>query len=148
MSWRVLVSWAMASVVGTGWCAGRSDAGETLFPFVLPWDDATPGVTDLSGWLEKPVGRSGHVRVGEDGHLYAGAERIRFYGGSFVADPWGNVVTRASLSRPEIVYADLDLSQIQEARSFFGFLDTRRPETYGALTRGPRATPRNQGGAA
>ena len=80
-------------------------------------------------------------RVGQE-------ERIRFYGGSFVADPWGKVIKRASTSRPEIVFADLDLSQIREARSFFGFFDTRRPETYGALTRAPRAESRNQGGAA
>jgi len=80
MCWRVVVSWAMASFVGIGWCAGRGDAGETLFPFVLPWDDATPGVTNLSGWLEKPAGKVGQIRVGEDGHLYAGAERIRFFG--------------------------------------------------------------------
>jgi N-carbamoylputrescine amidase len=79
-------------------------------------------------------------RVGQEEH-------IRFYGGSFVADPWGKVVKRASTSRPEIVFADLDLSQIREARSFFGFLDTRRPETYGALTRAPRAKPKNKGGA-
>jgi N-carbamoylputrescine amidase len=67
-------------------------------------------------------------RVGQE-------EKIDFYGGSFVADPWGNVVKRASTGGPEIVYADLDLTQIQEARSFFGFLDTRQPHTYGDLTR-------------
>lgn len=61
-------------------------------------------------------------------------ERIRFYGGSFVADPWGHVLRRASTSRPGVVLADLDLAQIQEARSFFGFFDTRRPDTYGGLT--------------
>ena len=36
-----------------------------LFPFVLPWDDATPGVTDLSGWLHKPAGQFGPVRAGQ-----------------------------------------------------------------------------------
>ncbi len=51
-----------------------------LFPFVLPWDDATPGIVDLSGWLHKPAGKFGHVRAGADGHLYAGQERIRFFG--------------------------------------------------------------------
>lgn len=62
-------------------------------------------------------------------------ERLRFYGGSFVADPWGHVVARASTTRPETRFADLDLSAIRDARSFFGFLDTRRPTTYGVLTR-------------
>ncbi len=65
-------------------------------------------------------------RVGQE-------EMINFYGGSFVADPWGNVVKRASVDSPEIVVADLDLSQVRDARSFFGFLDTRQPRTYGAL---------------
>jgi N-carbamoylputrescine amidase len=61
-------------------------------------------------------------------------EKIRFYGGSFVADPWGRVLRRASTSRPETVFVDLDMSQIRDARSFFGFFDTRQPDTYGALT--------------
>lgn len=55
-------------------------ASPPLFPFVLPWDDATPAITDLSGWLPKPAGKAGHVRVGADGHFYAGNDRIRFLG--------------------------------------------------------------------
>jgi hypothetical protein len=55
-------------------------ADNTVFPFVLPWDDASPSITDLSGWLEKPAGKHGHVRVGKDAHFYAGENRIRFIG--------------------------------------------------------------------
>lgn len=62
-------------------------------------------------------------------------EVINFYGGSFVVDPWGNVMTRASLRKPAIVYAELDLSEIDRANSFFGFLSTRRPDTYRDLTK-------------
>ena len=54
--------------------------GTSLFPFVLPWDDATPGIVNLSGWLHRPAGKFGHIRAGDDGHLYAGKERIRFFG--------------------------------------------------------------------
>src|SRR5512136_1257240 len=43
-------------------------------------ENSAPGITDLSGWLAKPAGRAGHVRVGEDGHFYAGPQRIRFLG--------------------------------------------------------------------
>lgn len=67
-------------------------------------------------------------RVGQE-------EKIDFYGGSFITDPWGNVVKRASTDSPEILFAYLDLAQIREARSFFGFLDTRQPCTYGDLTK-------------
>ena len=51
-----------------------------LFPFVLPWDDASPGITDLSGWLPKPAGKFGPVHVGRDGHLYTGDRRLRLNG--------------------------------------------------------------------
>jgi N-carbamoylputrescine amidase len=70
-------------------------------------------------------------RVGQEEH-------IRFYGGSFVADPWGKVLRRASRSRPETTLVELDLSQIRDARSFFGFLETRQPHTYGGLTKSRR----------
>ncbi|MCC7491611.1 MAG: hypothetical protein IT204_04660 [Fimbriimonadaceae bacterium] len=53
---------------------------EPLFPFVLPWDDAAPGVTDLSGWLPRPAGAAGFVVVGRDGHLQVGGRRLRLHG--------------------------------------------------------------------
>jgi N-carbamoylputrescine amidase len=65
-------------------------------------------------------------RVGQE-------EKIRFYGGSFVADPWGKVVSRGGSGAPRLVLADLDLSQSSKANAFFGFFDTRAPETYGPL---------------
>jgi N-carbamoylputrescine amidase len=71
-------------------------------------------------------------RVGQE-------EKIKFYGGSFVADPWGKVLRRASASRPETVFVDLDLSQVRDARSFFGFFETRQPHTYGDLMKARRS---------
>jgi hypothetical protein len=50
-----------------------------LFPFVLPWDDASPGITNLEKHLHRPAGGKGFV-VAHDGHLFAGEERIRFFG--------------------------------------------------------------------
>jgi len=50
---------------------------------VLPWNDATPSVTDLSGWLDAPAGKSGFIHAEKDGHLYAGPQRIRFFGVNF-----------------------------------------------------------------
>jgi hypothetical protein len=51
-----------------------------LFPFVLPWDDSSPSATALSLWFPKPAGGFGHIRVGPDGHLYAGTKRMQFFG--------------------------------------------------------------------
>lgn len=65
-------------------------------------------------------------RVGQE-------EKINFYGGSFIVDPWGNVLKRASIKKPELLVATIDTSQIDRARSFFGFFDTRRPDSYHEL---------------
>jgi hypothetical protein len=54
-----------------------------LFPFTLPWNDASPGLTNLSAWLEKPAGKSGFI-VAKDGHLQAGGRRIRLLGVNLV----------------------------------------------------------------
>ncbi len=78
------VSFQLGRQAGTVEVAGVrlmpvSDNPLSLIPFVLPWDDATPGVTNVSGWLDKPAGGRGFVTA-RDGHLYAGDKRIRFLG--------------------------------------------------------------------
>ena len=55
-----------------------------LIPWVLPWDDATPSVTNVSDWLEKPAGAHGFVTARE-GHLYTGSRRLRFVGTNMTA---------------------------------------------------------------
>lgn len=50
-----------------------------MFPFVMPWDDASPGVANLSGWNEKPAGAKGGVSV-RNGHLWQGGKRLRLWG--------------------------------------------------------------------
>ncbi len=56
--------------------------GSGLFPFVLPWDDASAGISNVSAWLPKPASQSGFV-VARDGHLYAGTLRLRLFGVNF-----------------------------------------------------------------
>lgn len=63
-------------------CAMSAEAAE-LFPFRLPWDDASGNATNLSSWNSSPAGSSGFVRA-ENGHLYAGGGRIRFLGVNIV----------------------------------------------------------------
>lgn len=56
-----------------------------IAPFVLPWDDHSPGLTDLSA-LNSPIDESTRVHADTDGHLRAGAARIRFLGVNFAGD--------------------------------------------------------------
>ena len=69
-------------------------------------------------------------RIGDEGPL-------RFYGSSFISDPYGRKLVQAPREEPAVLVADLDLDQRNDWLTLFPFLTTRRPETYGALT-GPR----------
>ncbi len=68
----MLVSWPARSAV--------SQPEDRLVPFSLPWDDASSGPTDLSGWNRPIVGEADRLRAGPDGHLYRGTERVRLFG--------------------------------------------------------------------
>lgn len=65
-------------------------------------------------------------RIGEEGGL-------RFYGSSFVSDPYGRIIVTAPTDRDAVIVADLDLDQRRDWLGF-GLLATRRPEVYTALT--------------
>ena len=60
-------------------------------------------------------------------------ERLTFWGQSFVADPFGRVIARASSSAEETLVVDLDLSLIEEVRRGWPFLRDRRIDAYGDL---------------
>jgi N-carbamoylputrescine amidase len=59
---------------------------------------------------------------------------IQFWGQSFVAAPSGEVVTRASVARPEAIVADCNLDLVEVARTHWPFLRDRRIDAYGGLT--------------
>jgi N-carbamoylputrescine amidase len=59
---------------------------------------------------------------------------LTFYGSSFISDPYGRVLAQAPRDRPAVIVAALDLDQRRDWLTLFPFLDTRRPDQYGALT--------------
>jgi N-carbamoylputrescine amidase len=70
-------------------------------------------------------------RIGEEPPL-------RFYGSSFVCDPYGRKLVQAPRDRPAVLVADLDLDQRRDWLELFPFLHTRRPDAYARL--GERAS--------
>jgi N-carbamoylputrescine amidase len=60
---------------------------------------------------------------------------IEFWGASFVADPNGNILARASHEREETLIVECDLSRIDVVRTHWPFLRDRRIDAYGDLTR-------------
>jgi N-carbamoylputrescine amidase len=58
---------------------------------------------------------------------------LRFYGSSFISDPYGRVLVQAPRDEPALLVADLDLDQRRDWLDLFPFLRTRRPDVYGSL---------------
>jgi N-carbamoylputrescine amidase len=58
---------------------------------------------------------------------------LRFYGSSFISDPYGRVLVQAPRDRPAVLVADLDLDQRRDWLELFPFLTTRQPSQYGPL---------------
>jgi N-carbamoylputrescine amidase len=66
-------------------------------------------------------------RVGREG-------KIKFWGHSFVAGPFGEIVAHAGGEREEILLAKCDLGKIEETRQSWPFLRDRRIDAYGSLS--------------
>ena len=65
-------------------------------------------------------------RVGQE-------DEMNFYGGSFISNPYGDILARGDNESDQVVAAELDLKQIREFRDLFHFFRDRRPETYREL---------------
>lgn len=67
-------------------------------------------------------------RVGREGE-------VRFWGQSFVADPFGRVVARASAGEEEVLVVECDLAEVERTRRLWPFLRDRRIDAYDGLLR-------------
>jgi N-carbamoylputrescine amidase len=79
------------------------------------------------------VNRVGH----EDGNIRGNKAKeglgLEFWGGSFVADPFGRVLIEGSHDKEEVLVADIDLKLLEDTRRNWPFLRDRRIESYGAI---------------
>ena len=60
---------------------------------------------------------------------------IEFWGQSFVASPDGQIVTRASVDREQVLVVACDLARVEFSRTHWPFLRDRRVDAYDGLTR-------------
>jgi N-carbamoylputrescine amidase len=88
------------------------------------------------------VNRVGHEHgdVEHNGTMMRGpgdhtaGDGIEFWGGSFIADPFGRILAKASHDKEEILYADLDANEVEITRQHWPFLRDRRIDAYGGIT--------------
>jgi N-carbamoylputrescine amidase len=79
-----------------------------------------------------PDGSTTEVRGPGD---HTPASGIEFWGGSFIADPFGRILAQASHNQEEIVTATLDSALVETTRQHWPFLRDRRIDAYSAITR-------------
>jgi N-carbamoylputrescine amidase len=67
-------------------------------------------------------------RVGQEAP--SGGEGIEFWGQSFLCDPSGEVIARASVSSEETILQEIDLANVETQRMHWPFLRDRRIDAY------------------
>jgi N-carbamoylputrescine amidase len=60
---------------------------------------------------------------------------LEFWGSSFVADPFGEVIARAGSGAEETLLVECDLARVEETRRNWPFLRDRRIDAYDDLVR-------------
>ncbi|QZH75371.1 MAG: N-carbamoylputrescine amidase [Erythrobacter sp.] len=69
-------------------------------------------------------------RIGHEGSQEAGN---RFYGHSFIADEWGDLIAEYGAEESGVLVASLDLEAGRKHRASWGFFRDRRPQLYGRI---------------
>src|SRR5438105_8334537 len=112
-----------------------------FYPTAIGWHPAEKeqfGAAQLDAWLT--IQRSHAIangifvaavnRVGFEGPPENGLE---FWGSSFVADPFGQIIAEASANKEETLIVECDLRRMEEVRRNWPFLRDRRTDAYAPL---------------
>lgn len=114
-----------------------------VYPTAIGWhprEKAEFGAAQHQAW---EISQRGHAvangvyvaaanRVGHEGGAEAGLE---FWGASFVSDPFGSLLARASHDREEVIVTACDMKKMEDIRRNWPFLRDRRIDAYGDLTK-------------
>ena len=66
---------------------------------------------------------------------YVSDDGIQFWGKSFMAEPSGQLLHRASVEKEDVIVKHLDLEKVEFARTHWPFLRDRRIDAYGGLVK-------------
>jgi N-carbamoylputrescine amidase len=122
--------------------AALAGAQVLFYPTAIGWhpaEKARYGAAEHDAW--RTIQRSHAIanglyvaavnRVGHEGPPQTGLE---FWGGSFVADPFGQVLAEASQDAEETLIVECDPRRIEQVRRNWPFLRDRRIDAYTGIT--------------
>jgi N-carbamoylputrescine amidase len=81
----------------------------------------------------RPAARDPSPLAQDDGRCTG--DGIEFFGGSFIADPFGRILAKASHDKEEILLAEVNPALIEDTRRNWPFLRDRRVDAYGNITK-------------
>ncbi|MCC7156223.1 MAG: carbon-nitrogen hydrolase [Bryobacterales bacterium] len=113
-----------------------------FYPTAIGWhpsEKARYGAQQLDAWrtiqrahaIANGVYVAAVNRVGFEGPAEQGLE---FWGSSFVADPFGQLIAEAPVDREEVLVVECDRRRIEEVRRGWPFLRDRRIDAYTPIT--------------
>lgn len=117
-----------------------------FYPTAIGWhpkEKEKYGAVQLDSW--KTVQR-GHAiangvyvaavnRVGFEKKRIEGHDGIKFWGSSFLADPQGVIIAKASEEKEEILIGEINIDHLENVRRYWPFLRDRRIDAYSDITK-------------
>ena len=109
-----------------------------LYPTAIGSEPYDEGLDTSRMWRRAMVGHAvsncmpvvAANRIGTEGPAVA---EQRFYGHSFIADEWGDLVADYDAEETGVLIAALDLARAATHRAGMGFFRDRRPQLYGRI---------------
>jgi N-carbamoylputrescine amidase len=80
------------------------------------------------------VNRVGHEQGDVRGNRAQG-KGLEFWGGSFIADPFGRIIAEAGHDKEEILIGEVNMKTMEEIRRNWPFLRDRRIDSYAPITK-------------
>ena len=117
-------------------------ANVLFYPTAIGWHPSERdqyGAAQLDAW--RTIQRAHAIAngvfvaaVNRTGYEGSPSKGIEFWGSSFVADPFGRVMTEASAHEDEVLVVECDPKQMDEVRRNWPFLRDRRIDAYAPIT--------------
>jgi N-carbamoylputrescine amidase len=115
-------------------------AAVLFYPTAIGWhpsEKAEFGPAQASAWqtMQRAHAIANGVYVAAVNRVgHEGDPGIEFWGGTFVADPFGVVIAEASRDKEEILLVECDLTHLETVRRHWPFLRDRRIDAYAPIT--------------
>jgi len=122
-------------------CMVLQGAEMLLYPTAIGSEPTQPDADCIPHWQTVMRGHAGanlvpvvaSNRVGQEVATEDNNLRMEFFGGSFIADQFGQKATEAAREDGQVLTAEFDLDAVAETRRYWGVFRDRRPDLYGAI---------------